>query len=140
MRTFIIIAAILLIGGLVWWNFSTENQTGETDFANVAVKNLNPTDFKQHSEDGSGVVIDVRTQEEYDEGHLARVDRHHNLLNGDFESQLDSLDKDQSYYLYCRSGNRSGQAAQLMIKNGFTNVYNIGGFQDLVDAGLEAEQ
>lgn len=140
MRTFIIIAAILLIGGLLWWNFSTENQTGETDSANVTVKNLNPAEFKQQSEDGSGVVIDVRTQEEWDEGHLAEADRHHNVLNGDFEAQLDSLDKDGTYYLYCRSGNRSGQAAQLMIKNGFTNVYNIGGFQDLVDAGLEAEQ
>lgn len=139
MRTFIIIAAILLIGGLLWWNFSTENQTGETDSANVAVKNLNPAEFKQQSEDGAGVVIDVRTQEEYDKGHLAATDQHYDLLNGDFEAQLDSLDKNQTYYLYCRSGNRSGQAAQLMIENGFTNVYNIGGFQDLVDAGLEAE-
>lgn len=138
MRIFIIIAAILLIGGLLWWNFSVE-QTEETESTNVVV-NLNPAEFKQQSKDVSGIVIDVRTQEEYDEGHLAVTDQHHDLLNGDFEAQLDSLDEDQTYYLYCRSGNRSGQAAELMVKNGFTNVYNIGGFRDLVDTGLEAKQ
>lgn len=81
----------------------------------------------------------MRTQKEYEEGHLAETDQHYDLLNGEFEAQLKSFDKNQTYYLYCRSGNRSGQAAKLMIKNGFKNVYNIGGFQDLVDAGLESK-
>lgn len=87
-----------------------------------------------------GIVIDVRTQEEYDAGHLAMANRHHDLLNGDFEAQLSSLDKDSTYYLYCRSGNRSGQALELMKQNGFENVYNIGGYQDLVNAGLESSK
>lgn len=95
---------------------------------------------KQINKDASGIVIDVRTQKEYDDGHLALADRHHDLLNGDFEAQLDSLDKNQTYYLYCRSGNRSGKAAKLMTERGFEQVYNIGGFQDLVDAGLESEK
>jgi phage shock protein E len=94
-------------------------------------------EFEQKYSEAPGIVIDVRTQDEYDEGHLAVTDRHHDLLNGDFEAHLDSLDKDETYYLYCRSGNRSGQAAKLMIENGFENVYNIGGYEDLVRAGLE---
>ncbi|MDZ7680804.1 MAG: rhodanese-like domain-containing protein [Fodinibius sp.] len=54
--------------------------------------------------------------------------------------QLKSLDKDKTYYLYCRTGNRSGQAAELMVENGFDNVYNIGGYQDLVDAGIPSSK
>lgn len=96
--------------------------------------------FKQQiNKNAGGVVIDVRTQKEYEAGHLALADRHHDLLNGDFEAQLDSLDKDKTYYLYCRTGNRSGKAAELMAEHGFEHVYNIGGFQDLVDAGLESK-
>jgi phage shock protein E len=139
MRTFLTIAVILLIGGLILWSTFSEQKVEKPETIKVAVKNLDPAGFKRHSMKKPGIVVDVRTQEEYDEGHLAKADRHYDLLNGDFKAQLDSLDKDETYYLYCRSGNRSGQAAELMIENGFTDVYNIGGFQDLVDAGLEAE-
>jgi phage shock protein E len=96
--------------------------------------------FQKQVSKNPGIVIDVRTQEEYDAGHLAMTDRHHDLLNGDFEAQLSSLDKDSTYYLYCRSGNRSGQALELMKENGFEQVYNIGGYQDLVNAGLESSK
>lgn len=99
--------------------------------------NISATEFQQQKEQQPGIVIDVRTQEEYDEGHLAETNQHHDFLNGNFEAQLNSFNKDETYYLYCRSGNRSGQAAKLMIENGFENVYNIGGFEDLVAAGLE---
>ncbi|WP_440999733.1 rhodanese-like domain-containing protein [Fodinibius sp. SL11] len=101
---------------------------------------ISATEFQEKVKETPGVVIDVRTQEEYDEGHLANVDHQFNLLNGDFEASLDSLDKGETYYLYCRTGNRSGQATELMKKNGFENVYNIGGFQELVDAGVESKK
>lgn len=100
---------------------------------------ISSEEFAQKYREVPGIVIDVRTQEEYDEGHLAVTDRHHDLLNGDFEAHLDSLEKNETYYLYCRSGNRSGQAAELMIENGFKNVYNIGGYKDLVIAGLDSK-
>lgn len=111
----------------------------ESENENASVQNISAAEFQQQEEKQPGMIIDVRTQEEYDEGHLANVDAHYNLLNGDFEVRLNSLDKDETYYLYCRTGNRSGQAAELMVENGFDNVYNIGGFQDLVDVGLESE-
>ncbi|WP_217988353.1 rhodanese-like domain-containing protein [Aliifodinibius salipaludis] len=96
--------------------------------------------FQEKVDETPGVVIDVRTQEEYNQGHLAMVDDHLDLLNGDFEASLDSLNKEKTYYLYCRTGNRSGQAVELMKENGFKNVYNIGGFQDLVNAGIESSK
>jgi rhodanese-related sulfurtransferase len=41
---------------------------------------------------------------------------------------MGSLDKSQNYYLYCRSGARSGAATQFLKSNGFTNAFNVGGF------------
>lgn len=111
-----------------------KNESNET-----VMEEINAEEFKQKSKEDPGLVIDVRTEEEYQQGHLARVDHHFDLLNGEFEAQLDSLDKDKTYYLYCRSGNRSGKAAELMRENDFARVYNIGGFQDLVDSGLQEE-
>ncbi|MEL7833777.1 rhodanese-like domain-containing protein [Fodinibius sp. Rm-B-1B1-1] len=133
-RTFVIFA--LVISGILLIQACGEGeQQTQTE-----VKELTGKQFQQQKEQQAGVIIDVRTQEEYDNGHLAEVDRHYNLLNGDFEAQLDSLEKDETYYLYCRSGNRSEKAAKLMIDQGFEKVYNIGGFQDLVDAGVESKK
>lgn len=137
MKKSLIIIGVLAVAGIVMYNFILDD--GQK-IKSAEVKNISAAEFQQKKEQQTGTVIDVRTQEEYDEGHLADVDRHHNLLNGDFEAQLDSLDKNETYYLYCRTGNRSGQAAELMIGNGFENVYNIGGFKDLVDAGAESNK
>jgi rhodanese-related sulfurtransferase len=75
----------------------------------------------------SGVtVIDVRTPEEYAEGHLegaALID----FYDADFADQLAELPADQEYLVYCRSGNRSGQAAQIMKEQGFEQVYDLEG-------------
>ncbi|WP_212747636.1 rhodanese-like domain-containing protein [Fodinibius saliphilus] len=102
-------------------------------------KRLDPIEFQKELNEQGGIVIDVRTQEEYDAGHIARVDYQYDYLSGELEAHLDSLNKDKTYYLYCRSGNRSGKSLELMKKYGFKNVYNVGGYQELVDAGFESE-
>lgn len=83
------------------------------------------------------VVLDVRTTEEFAEGHLdgaIMVD----FYAPDFADQLADLDPDVPYLLYCRSGNRSGQAAALMADLGFADVADIdGGIVAWADAGLE---
>ncbi len=83
----------------------------------------------------SAVTIDVRTQEEYDQGHLAQT-VHIDVRKRNFGDLVSALDRDKAYYLYCRSGNRSQQAAAKMIDLGFTNVTNIGGFAELEAAGV----
>lgn len=104
-----------------------------------AADRLSATEFKQKYEQTQGLVIDVRSQNEYESGHIAITDHNFNVMNGEFESKLDSLSKDSTYYLYCRSGNRSGKALQIMKANGFENVYNVGGFSELVNGGFTAE-
>jgi phage shock protein E len=84
------------------------------------------------------VLLDVRTPEEVAEGALAGatvID----LQGPDFERRLDELDPDATYAIYCRSGNRSGQAAELMRERGFDDLYNAGAYTDLAAAGLETD-
>ena len=82
------------------------------------------------------IVLDVRTPEEFAEGHLegaVMID----FYSDDFTDQLGELDPDASYLLYCRSGNRSGQTTTIMEQLGFTDVADIdGGIVSWTEAGL----
>ncbi len=75
------------------------------------------------------VIIDVRTLDEWNAGHLATAE--HLQLDRVAES-IDTvvLNKNQQVYLYCRSGNRSGQAKIIMDSLGYTNVTNAGGLDN----------
>lgn len=83
------------------------------------------------------IIIDVRTEAEYKDGHIE------NAINMDyfggevFEKKLNQLDKNKSYAIYCRSGHRSGLAFKIMEKLGFNEVYNFGGLEDWINAGYE---
>ncbi len=101
---------------------------------------LAPNEFIEKLDNQPGVVIDVRTLEEYQDGHLALTDVHLDFLAGKIEKEMDNLDKNETYYLYCRTGNRSGQAMEIMRDAGFTNVYNIGGYEDLITSGIPSKK
>jgi len=86
---------------------------------------------------GGGVtVIDVRTPEEFADGHLdgaTLID----FYDADFAEQIAELPADQEYLVYCRSGNRSGQAVQIMEGLGFDQVYDLdGGVVDYAAQGF----
>lgn len=82
------------------------------------------------------VILDVRTPDEYAEGHLEgslQLD----FYEPDFATRVGELDPDVPYLVYCRSGNRSGQTRALMEQLGFTDVADIdGGIVAWTDAGL----
>lgn len=83
------------------------------------------------------VVIDVRTTEEYQAGHVdgATLWPLSDIQAG--KNQLSSqVNKDTKIYLYCRSGNRSATAQQLLQKQGYTNVVDLGGLGDLTKLGF----
>lgn len=101
--------------------------------------NISPEEFKEKLEEDRGVIIDVRTRGEYEEGHLAMTDQQIDFMADDFQDKIGELDKDKTYYLYCRSGNRSGQAARIMKNKGFEKVFNVGGFGQLARNGFETE-
>jgi phage shock protein E len=88
------------------------------------------------ADDSSEVIIDIRTPEEFDQGIIegaVNID----FYETSFADDLDGLDKDAHYVVYCRSGNRSGQAMDTFADLGFTNVTEIdGGIANWYETGL----
>ena len=80
------------------------------------------------------IILDVRTPEEFAEAHLENA-ININVQAGDFQEKVRALNPDQTIYLYCRSGNRSARAGDIMSAMGFTSLNNIGGLADLERAG-----
>ncbi|MCY2688025.1 rhodanese-like domain-containing protein [Salinimicrobium sp. TH3] len=94
------------------------------------MKEINQEEWREKiAEDDDAVILDVRTEQEVEEGYIpgARVI---DIYKGqEFIDEIDKLDKSKNYYIYCRSGNRSGQACAIMDQKGFKNTYNLlGGF------------
>ena len=83
------------------------------------------------------VLLDVRTPEEYMSG-SAPNSINIDVLNTDFMSKINLLDKNKEYIVYCRSGNRSTIASSIMFTNGFLHVYNLANinYTDFVNALL----
>ena len=75
------------------------------------------------------IILDVRTQEEYDAGHIAGAILIPNETIIDTKPDL-LPDLDAEILVYCRSGNRSAQSAKKLLAIGYTNVYDFGGIID----------
>ncbi|HCK06609.1 MAG: rhodanese-like domain-containing protein [Bacteroidetes bacterium] len=87
---------------------------------------LNQTDWAiQSSEDSNGVIIDVRTDMEVEEGKIPGAIQYNIQYSSQFMAQIKSLDPEKNYYVYCRSGGRSVQACMLMNAVGIKNTYNL---------------
>ena len=72
-------------------------------------------------------LIDVRTQEEFKSGYLEDAI---NIEWQNIKNLSKEIKKDEKIYLYCRSGNRSGKATDILINLGYKNVKNIGGLKE----------
>ena len=97
--------------------------------AMMTYEQISPQEAKERMDKEADVIIlDVRTQEEYDSGHIKNAVC---LPNEDILSEPDILpDKDQQILVYCQSGNRSKQAAQKLADMGYENVLEFGGILD----------
>lgn len=81
----------------------------------------------QLAKDDNAVILDVRTDAEVAEGIIKNA-IHLDIYKGqEFINDIEELDKSKNYYVYCRSGNRSGKACQIMEQLGFKNAYNLEG-------------
>ena len=81
----------------------------------------------QLAEDANAVVLDVRTDAEVAGGIIPNA-IHIDIYKGQlFVDEIEALDKSKNYYVYCRSGNRSGKACAIMLQLGFENAYNLQG-------------
>ena len=84
---------------------------------------------EQIAQDDAAVILDVRTEEEIENGMIENA-KHIDIYMGQgFIDEVEKLDKSKNYYIYCRSGGRSGQACQILDSLGFNNTYNLlGGY------------
>ncbi|WKK79493.1 rhodanese-like domain-containing protein [Marivirga arenosa] len=89
-------------------------------------KNIGPEEFDKLSKEPNTEIIDVRTPAEKEEGFIEGA-KMINIMGPDFANEINALDKDKTYLVYCRSGNRSGTACGFMASNGFDKLYNLDG-------------
>lgn len=117
-----IIAALLLLAGC--------------SSSAAGVTNMNVSEFSKKISEAGVITVDVRTPGEFMTGHIQGA-QNIDFESGSFESDIAALDKNATYAVYCRSGNRSGQAVAIMHDAGFHNVYNLnGGIIDWTNSGM----
>ena len=92
--------------------------------------NITAQEAKQITDSDEGyIILDVRTQEEYDQGHIPGA-----ILIPDTEVEVTAeevlTDKDQLLLVYCRSGRRSKLASEILVELGYTNIKEFGGIID----------
>ncbi len=81
------------------------------------------------AQDEQAVILDVRTDEEVEDGMIEGATQIDIYQGQDFIDAIDKLDPSKNYYVYCRSGGRSAQACAIMEQKGFKTTYNlIGGY------------
>lgn len=121
-----VIIAAAIFGGC---SKNTQNSV-ESSNQNNAVSTIDAKKAKQIMDSEKDyIILDVRTQEEYDDGHIKNAVLIPDYeIEGTAESKL--ADKNQKILVYCRSGRRSKNAAQTLANMGYTNVYDFGGIID----------
>jgi rhodanese-related sulfurtransferase len=88
--------------------------------------NLEQEDWRdQLNNDANAVILDVRTEDEFSEGMIPGAINIDIYKGQGFIYSIEELDKSKNYYVYCRSGGRSGQACSIMSQLGFENIYNL---------------
>lgn len=103
---------------------SSSPMSGSTSQATS--QHMAASDFASAMKAPGTIVLDVRTPAEFSTGHLPAA-KNVDFEGADFAGGIAALDKSATYAVYCRSGNRSGQALEQMAAAGFTHVYDLAG-------------
>ncbi len=121
---------VILVIGVILAGGCAEVAAPEQGASAQNIENVTPQEASTSIQDNKGnpdfVILDVRTPEEFAEGYVEDailID----FYSESFRSEVNALDKNKTYLIYCRSGNRSGKALKIMEELGFTEVYNISG-------------
>ncbi|MFP3853800.1 MAG: rhodanese-like domain-containing protein [Anaerolineales bacterium] len=102
-----------------------------------AVSLIGPQQYRQEFGSGtSHLLIDVRTPEEFASGHIPGAV---NISLQTLPDRLDEIPTGQPLVVYCRTGNRSATAAEILILNGYNSVYDLGGIQSWIAQGYAVE-
>ncbi|MFC2035804.1 rhodanese-like domain-containing protein [Chloroflexota bacterium] len=135
----ILVLSILLVIGVGGCASSTI-ETPENKILTQIIESITPQEaftlIRNNQNNLDFIIVDVRTSEEFTDGHIenaVQID----FYSETFRNELDSLDKDNAYLIYCQSGNRSGRALDMMAELNFKEVHNIlGGIISWITEGL----
>ncbi len=119
---FLCAALVILLVGCNASSSAKDSEDVEQGYTQISQE----TAKEMMAQDDGHVVVDVRRQDEYDAGHIPGAIMISNESIGT-EQPEELPDLDQVILIYCRSGNRSKQAAQKLADMGYTNVYEFGG-------------
>ena len=113
--------------------------------ANASIQKLSPAEAGEKIRSGEVLVLDVRDAAEVQQS--GKIKGALNVSRGLLEFRADpdspyynpALQKDKTILLHCASGGRSALAAKTLKDMGYTSVFNIGGFKELTESGIETE-
>jgi rhodanese-related sulfurtransferase len=120
MRTYLYIFSILFFSAIFIFGSCSSSKGSDN-----GIKRLTNAQFKKEAAKPNTVVIDVRTPDEYNEGHIEGAVLMDYLETEKFTKQVLTLDPEKNYILYCRSGKRSLNAANIMVSKGFKKVSDL---------------
>ena len=114
------IAGILFLGSCASNSVKSEEKEAKIEEVTSTLDNVNDINFKSKK----NVLLDVRTPEEFAEGHVpgaVNID----VKNPNFEEEIQKLDTKKNYFIYCKSGVRAKLATEKMQEKGFKNAKNF---------------
>lgn len=116
----------LVVAGLTGVGACSSSEPGSSSSSQATGQHLAASEFSTALAKPGTIVLDVRTPAEYASGHLPQA-QNIDFEGADFATRISGLDKNATYAVYCRSGNRSGSALEQMTAAGFTHSYDLAG-------------
>lgn len=93
--------------------------------ATAFAKDVNVASFKKLVDNNTGLIVDVRTPQEYASGHIAGAINIDWKNQEEFTSKIKEVSKDKTVLIYCHSGHRSGLATKYLKNEGYSKIYNL---------------
>lgn len=121
-----IAAAALAVAAITGVSACSASPQSTSTSSPATGQHMTASDFSTALKAPGTIVLDVRTPAEYAGGHLPAA-TNIDIEGADFANQIAALDKNATYAVYCRSGNRSATALEQMTAAGFSNVYDLAG-------------
>lgn len=135
-KTFLPLLTCLILMGLsvIACNSSSTTESkenaAESSSSDPAEHKLDKTTFAADMKKSGAVIIDVRMPQEFEQGHIEGA-ININFFDPEFKHQLLDLDRDKTYYLYCKNETRSYRSMKFMETNDFKHVYILkGGYEE----------
>lgn len=128
MKKNIIISFVVLLSLIISCSNSSSSSSSSQQQTNTAAsyKNLTVDEVITLWKSNTNIIlIDVRTPDEIKETGTIEGATNIDFKAADFKDNVSALDKSKEYIVFCRTGNRSGQASQIMADLGFTNINNL---------------